>query len=329
MYHPIHPECLTLIQQGLQFDPLYGPELSNHLPMALIALTRCGASPLQLQRFYQHHTPNLQPVRQQGHIQETTPELGDRDSFPVFHQQFRQQLAAQGVTPTLQEWLPVLLPGLAASAFHALIRLSYALEADDADEIAMALAYWASEYQPLGALTLTDRYQAEEQLAQAYQRFHHVHIQPWIITERIREVVAHPDYRPLAAVPDTLNEADMARLTIGYYLASNDFTLLHGVTSFDALRQLLPYVPDRQLALAYYWQAYVAAFCSAQMLHPISSSPVTDIDPDWPSWFSAVTEMSDDHHIKLAYSCSRLYQVFPFEEYLTAIRMLLAHPESS
>ncbi|MGB7995144.1 MAG: questin oxidase family protein, partial [Photobacterium halotolerans] len=106
MHAPIHAECLALIDKGLQFDPIYGPELSNHLPMALVALARCGASPLQLEHFYQIYTPQLQPIRRRSTTQEVAPKLGMRDSFPAFHQQFRQQIAAQGVTFVLQQWLP-------------------------------------------------------------------------------------------------------------------------------------------------------------------------------------------------------------------------------
>ncbi|NAW64610.1 questin oxidase family protein [Photobacterium halotolerans] len=328
MHAPIHAECLALIDKGLQFDPIYGPELSNHLPMALVALARCGASPLQLQHFYQAYTPNLRPIRQTIPPRHATPALADRDSFPAFHQQFRQQIALQGTDTVLREWLPVLLPGLAASAFHGLIRLSYALEADNHDEIALSLAYWASEYQALGELHFTDQYQAETQLEQACEAFRDYVFQPGIIVDRVNEVVHHAAYPSIAAVPDDLAESDIARLTIRAYLASGDFTLLHGVTGFDALLQILPFLPDRRLALACYWQAYVAAFCSARDRPFPDQSQPSNIKPDWVGWFSKVATLSDDHSIKLTYSCSRLYQTFQFNEYLAAIQMrLAAHQE--
>ncbi|MBD8512746.1 questin oxidase family protein [Photobacterium sp. WH77] len=327
MYAPIHAECLALIDNGLQFDPIYGPELSNHLPMALVALARCGASPLQLQHFYQKYTPQLQPIRQGNPTQETAPELGIRDSFAAFYRQFRQHIAAQGVVSVLHEWLPVLLPGLATSAFHGLIRLSYAVETGESDEIAVSLAYWASEYQALGELHFTEQYQAETQLEQACEAFRHYAFQPGIIVDRVNEVVHHAAYQSIAAVPDDLTESDIARLTIRAYLASNDFTLLHGVTGFDALLQLMPFLPDRRLALAYYWQGYVAAFCSTQD-RPFPNQPQpSSIEPDWVAWFSTVATLSDDHSIKLTYSCSRLYQTFQFNEYLSAIQMRLAAHE--
>lgn len=327
MHAPIPPECLALIDKGLQFDPLYGPELSNHLPMALVALARCGANPLQLQHFYQTYTAQLQPIRQENPMQETVPELGMRDSFTVFYPQFRQQISAQGVVSVLQQWLPVLLPGLASSAFHGLIRLSYAVETGEPNEIAVSLAYWASEYQALGELHFTNQYQAETQLEQAYQAFRDYAFQPGIIVDRVNEVVHQSAYRSIAAVPDDLTEADIARLTIGAYLASNDFTLLHGVTAFDALLQLMPFLPDRRLALAYYWQAYVAAYCSTQNRPFPNQSQPNDIEPDWVGWFSKVATLSDDHSIKLTYSCSRLYQTFQFNDYLSAIQMRLATHE--
>ncbi|KKD01722.1 questin oxidase family protein [Photobacterium halotolerans] len=324
MYAPIHAECLALIEKGLQFDPIYGPELSNHLPMALVALTRCGASPHQLEHFYQRYTPQLQPIRRGSPTQETAPELGVRDSFADFYPQFRQKIATQGVASVLQQWLPVLLPGLSCSAFHGLIRLSYAVETGNANEIAVSLAYWASEYKALGELHFTDQYPAETQLKQADEHFRDYAFQPGIIVDRVSEVVHQSVYRSIAAVPYDLTESEIARLTIRAFLASNDFTLLHGVTSFDALLQLMPFVPDRRLALAYYWQAYVAAFCSTPDRALPSQSQPNDTVPDWIGWFNKVATLSDDHSIKLTYSCSRLYQTFQFNDYLAAIQMRLA-----
>ncbi|MEI8596560.1 questin oxidase family protein [Photobacterium sp. Hal280] len=289
MYAPIHAECLALIDKGLQFDPIYRPELSNHLPMALIALARCGANPHQLEHFYQAYAPNLRPIRQTIPPRHTTPALADRDSFPAFHQQFRQQIALQGTDTVLRKWLPILLPGLASSAFHGLIRLSYAVETGEPNEIAVSLAYWASEYQALGELHFSDQYQAETQLEQAYQAFRDYRFQPGIIVDRVNEVVHQSAYRSIAAVPDDLTEPEIARLTVRAYLASGDFTLLHGVTGFDALLQLMPFLPDRRLALAYYWQAYVAAFCSTPDRPRPNHPQPSDIVPDWVGWFSKVT----------------------------------------
>ena len=56
--------------------------------------------------------------------------------------------------------MPRLAPGVAASAFHALMRLAYALLRDSADDVAIALGYWAATYFELrpatGAAPVTD-----------------------------------------------------------------------------------------------------------------------------------------------------------------------------
>ena len=41
------------------------------------------------------------------------------------------------------------LPGVAAAAFHGLIRTAHAVQSGHAGEVAAALAYWAWRWQPL------------------------------------------------------------------------------------------------------------------------------------------------------------------------------------
>ena len=53
---------------------------------------------------------------------------------------FQGRIREAGFDAVLHDWVPVLMPGLAASAFHALIRLAYAIDSGIEDEIACALA---------------------------------------------------------------------------------------------------------------------------------------------------------------------------------------------
>ncbi|UTV27329.1 questin oxidase family protein [Photobacterium atrarenae] len=323
MFHPVSNTCMHLVRQGQQFDPVYGNGLSNHLPMALTALACQGASDEQLTAFYHRYIKQLNPLRPANDLGTQHPRQGNPADFGHFLSHYRQQIRQQGLEPTVREALAQRLPGLITAAFHGVIRLSYAVALRDNEEVALALAYWASEYQTLGPLEQTDEYDAQQQLQLAQQQFADFAFQPGIITDRVDELSRLPAYQRLAAHPATLSFEQVARITIRYYLASDNFVLLHGVTGFQALHRLLPYLDDPELALRYYWQAYVAAMCVARTAQgPVDQASCPAVE--WEHWHAQSCRSRDDHTIKLIYSASYLYQHFPWPEYPAAIKMRLA-----
>ncbi|KLV07562.1 DUF4243 domain-containing protein [Photobacterium ganghwense] len=322
MFHPISEHCLQLIRQGQRYDPVYGRGLANHLPMALAALAFQGASENQLDAFYHHYTGQLVPMRP-ACTDAQTPTLGNRADFGRFLSRYRRQIHQQGIEQTVRHALPELLPGLISAAFHGVIRLSYGVTLQDPDEVAIALAYWASEYQTLGALHQSETIQAEQQLRLVQHHFAAHSYQPGLIVDRIAELSSLPEFASLAVTPADLNEPLVARLTIRHYLATNNFTLLHGVTGFQALHQLQPYLAEPALALRYYWQAFVAALGVAGTAAPPVS--IRDCPPlQWAHWQAQTCTSDDDHTIKLIYSCQYLYHHFSLPEYPAAIMRRLA-----
>src|SRR5437868_13989689 len=116
----ISVDCERLIAEAEQFHPLYGDRLANHLPMALIALDRMCASPAQMRRFYSHYCTRLRPRGESGEPLEPLSNLGNSEAFAGVLLYFRNDVEREGVEFTVRKWLPVLIPGLAASAFHCL-----------------------------------------------------------------------------------------------------------------------------------------------------------------------------------------------------------------
>src|SRR5678809_666847 len=53
-----------------------------------------------------------------------------------------------GMDAVLREAVPVLMTGVCTAAYHALLRLAYALDYGSRDEVVFALAYWAVEFYP-------------------------------------------------------------------------------------------------------------------------------------------------------------------------------------
>ncbi len=115
----------SLVRAGHQFSSTYGGGMSNHLPMALVALSRLGAGDERLQAFYQVYVRRLDAKR--------TDEAATAARY-------RQKLGDAGVESTLRELVPRLIAGMAGDPFHGVIRLAYALMMHDEKEIAEALA---------------------------------------------------------------------------------------------------------------------------------------------------------------------------------------------
>ncbi len=73
---------------------------------------------------------------------------GKPDAYPALLDSMRALVERDGVDATLRTLLPDLLPGVAAAAFHGLIRTAHAVQSGHADEVAAALAYWAWRWLP-------------------------------------------------------------------------------------------------------------------------------------------------------------------------------------
>ena len=129
--------------------------LANHLPMVLVALHRMGASDERLEAYcHIYHKQNgLVPVPEP--IGEITRDnwrefLGQREREGDYRTFFAGEVARLGATPAALLYLPELMPGMAASATHAFMRMAYATMTDSDEETGVALAYWAATYLSLG-----------------------------------------------------------------------------------------------------------------------------------------------------------------------------------
>ena len=130
--------------------------LANHLPMVLVALHRMGASDERLEAYCHIYREQngLVPVPQP--IGEITRDnwrefLGQREREADYRTFFAAEVARLGATPAALHYLPDLIPGIAASATHAFMRMAYATMTDSDEETSVALAYWAATYLSLGA----------------------------------------------------------------------------------------------------------------------------------------------------------------------------------
>ena len=305
--------------------------LANHLPMVLVALHRMGASDERLEAYcHIYHKQNGLVLTPEPTAKITTENwrdfLGQRGREGDYRTFFAGEVARLGATPAALHYLPQLIPGIAASATHALMRMAYATLTGSDQETAVSLGYWAATYLPLrvsqGLAPSTD--DPADTLAFMYgpEAFRHVEPERDLLWHFMREVAGKPEFAPvvdmLAIGPDTHDR--VARLSLALYAGTLDFCALHAVTGTHWLRLMAPRTPDRAAGLRYFWQAIAAlvpkmgfpALPSADELEASRRMPL----PDWPEIFSEAVKRDDEHDLSLAFSAGdefkhygdRLYQ---------------------
>jgi hypothetical protein len=310
--------CRELLLQSRHHAPLYGDRLANHLPMALLALDRLGADAAIMQRFADRYASKLVPAASSSSGRDPHDVLGSRGDYPRFVSFFEDRIREAGADAVLRDWVPVLMPGLAASAFHALIRLAYAIEGGIEDEIARALAYWASEYAPLPLSLEPGEGSLDEIAARLLAKVADHVFKPGIIIDKMLEIawdpaLAGPVVQPLAA--PSLRE--IARFALRVYAEREDFTLLHLVTGCHAFRIVQRYASDTALARRYLWQAVLAGWLTVAIGSKKGTPAEADgADAGEETIAARALLSSDDHVIKLCYSALCEYREYADPGYL-------------
>jgi hypothetical protein len=321
----ISQACSELLAEARRYAPLYGNRLANHLPMALVALDRLGADAATMRAFATRYAQRLLPAQQAFAVLDPHDYLGSSGDYPRFVRFFEERIRESGTEAVLADWVPVLVPGLAASAFHAMIRLAYAIEAGTAGEVAQALAYWASEYVTL-PFSLDPAEGTLDDIAARLRAQVDGHVfKPGIIIDKMQEIAWHPALAGVAVQPEVApGLRDIAQFGLAAYCRQEDFTLLHVVTGCHAFRLLQPYVHDAALARRYLWQAVASAWLTVPQAQ---CEPARECMPGGGTAGELAlmaTKASDDHAIKLCYSALCEYREYGDPRYLQAAWRKLA-----
>lgn len=314
----ISDACAGLLVEARRYAPLYGDRLANHLPMALVALDRLGADRAAMRRFADGYARRLQPAAPSASALDPHDLLGSGGDYPRFLRFFQDRIREAGSDAVLRDWVPVLMPGLAASAFHAMIRLAYALDSGLDDEIALALADWASEY---AALPLSQEAAggALDEIAGALRATMAGHVfRPGIIIDKMLELAWDPALAGACVQPRAAPTlAAIARFGLDAYAEREDFTLLHVVTACHAFRLVQPFVSDHVQALRYLWQAVLMAWLSIALTPPGRDARARDWPDLGPEAIAAQARAAgDDHVIKLCHTALCEHEAYGDRRYL-------------
>jgi hypothetical protein len=325
-------ELERLLVEGRKFSAEFPVYLANHLPMVLVALHRLGGSDERLAEYFatyremnhlQPPPPSVAPIERE----KWTEAFGARERETDYRAFFDGEVARLGACGAIATYLPSLLPGLAASATHGLMRLAYGVMREDEREIATALGYWAATYLELGrargAPPVTEDPVEVLIRMRPVEAYRHVTPELDLLWHFMRAMAEKPEFAAvvdwLQIGPDTFQRARKASLAL--YAGTMDFCALHALTGCHWLRLIAPVTPDPDMALRYFWQSIAALYPKigfpglpdAQTLDAWRHGPC----PDWPEIAAAAVKSDDEHDLSLAFSAreewrtygDRLYQV--------------------
>ena len=308
-----HPTLRQRLEDVSRFDAEYGASLSNHLPMALTALVRLGASDERLNEFSQRYARRLHeapPIEPWPGGDPWRARMGEPRAWPAYRQLFREWVAVEGGSTVLSQALPALMQGVGAAAFHGPIRAAYALAANHADGLADALAYWACRWFDCGSASLAGGPAIDP--ADLPHSLDFPMPARRLITEGMAHAAAQPRFVALCRarhVDAATTLPRLARQAAAWYAASADFTVLHLTTSAHAMQVLLLWLDedDRPAALAHYAAAYAAGVAAARdgMARQAAQRSAVAVLP-WPEIVARAVESDDDHFIKLVDSAREL-----------------------
>ena len=307
--------------------------LANHLPMALVGLDRLGASGEQMERFAEDYRAANGLVATPRPLEALSPRtwtdvLGRREREADARVFFAQRIARHGTAAVLVEALPVLLPGIGASALHAFMRLAYGLLRQDADEIGVALGYWTVTHLRLPAPSTQDAPVTDdpaEVLARvaALPGLTAVAPESDLLWHNVLAVASAPSFRPVAGWLriDDMTPARMAATSLALFAGTMDFAALHALTGSHWLRLVLPHCADPAGLIRAFWQVIAAlvpkigcpALPDAVTLARWRQAPC----PDWSAIVAATIASHDEHDVSLVFSAreeerhtgDRLYRV--------------------
>jgi hypothetical protein len=309
-----------LLDVELGTDPTTVRGLTNHLPMALVAKVGLGADAEELVRFATAYSARITTLEEPStQLEEKTwrSAIGNYAAAADLRDYFVRQVAEAGVDDTLRSHLPALLPGISGAAFHGVIRLGYALEVASPSRIAAGLAYLAEVGSPIRELApgepmTQDPAEILVELSRSPDR--PVTSKGRTIDQEMRAVAQDDHFDAAVASLAITGETDqkLAQAALHLYASTDDFTALHGVTGYEAISSIRPWIDDQELLSRFAFQALVAAFLSIGA-PPLWSRGELDVfvgtnDRD-PNEVASVAAFSDDEHVsKLVYTARRSWE---------------------
>ncbi len=292
-----------LREHAKTFAPHYPPsDNSDHGPMAYLAMQGLGIDFDDIARFadgYRSRLALISPPNISVSQQTWREHVGRRESYSALLAFFEREIEAFGWQTTVSRYLPTLISGWVQDAFHPLIRLGYGIEFESTSEIAAGLAYMSITGDDPALARIATRHATDLQ-GRAYlvwlQSMRDSKFSRGPFNTRYQRITTGAaDLVPANGNSEEVFE-DVSRGCLEVFHATHDFFALHLVTSSHAFRVCAPWAgPD----LAPLFSCGIATAYLAIGAPPFN--PLTDLAAALP--VERLSYATDEHDIKLAYSC--------------------------
>ncbi|MCA9419181.1 MAG: questin oxidase family protein, partial [Candidatus Omnitrophica bacterium] len=229
--------------------------------------------------------------------------VGELKAASAYCRFFESEVERMGSEETLRTYLPRLMLGVAAHAFHPLLRIGYGIDLGDEKEVAFGLGYWAATYLPSPDIPLDGESIDPSESLKIFSNIPSLReLKPssQSIAKRIDQLYSHEDFRnALRPIRFGLEHPleEISSLICDAFVEYHHFAMLHGVTSCHALRNVLPYCTEKRKALNEYWCAVCATYLSVVNLSGDMSRPLPEGELDWQAIRKRSIETEIEHTI--------------------------------
>jgi len=329
-------EALNILKDA---GPEYGRGFSNHGPMAAEALIamECDNRVVSWAKQYRSRLSGRPAAIQPVAPDRWEAALGDIRRFGDWVVFFRRELGGATWQAVLRRWAPRLASGIMAAACHGVIRTGHAVRSLARGEtearrleFAEGLAYWAARFQPLpgtpGLNTSGLRPSAAVNRVELLPSDRRVF--GTLIFEKVKRLDGFLPFEKVVNLVDTPTDAtlfllDMTSAFVRIYMANardagSAIAFIHTVTGPGAVHLMAPHLPGETvgLLLRYAWQASAAIYAAVgQRRQP---DPIEGMDINRKMVLDRALKAGDEHAIKFAEVCLRLYNINPDPAYLLA-----------
>lgn len=291
---------------------------ANHYPMAAEALAAMGDEESIEDAWIRGATNYAGLAPRRAPIDGDCGALGSYERYGDWLDFYRAALAEAPWQKVLATWAPRLAPGIAAAAFHGLIRTAHAARAlrvretaPRRNELAIGLAYWAARYVEL---PVDPRLPVSATLASLERPFldEDADVDFFAVTERMTARALAPPVSleersvpPRAELDLLVREAAAAFLEM-LVLERQRIWLLHMVTGPAAVELLLPDVDaaGARALVVYARQAVVAMFAAFGAPYTAGAHR-REAPGEWPDLLRQAAESRSVHTIKLIEALAR------------------------
>jgi Questin oxidase-like len=336
--HQVMDEALDRLHQT---GPEWRGYLSNHGPMVVEAMVRRGHAD-EVEGWVDWYETRLEavPTRHQMITEKHWREaLGDPSRLGDWIAFFDNELGQRPWSAVLEMWWPRLLPGLAASATHSVIRVGHAVEAlrdcgpsaPRIGELGQSLAYWAGRWLPVpnvgppsGRLEVAEALGTLPALPEAELGF----------TDLLPLLGSDPRWPDAAsALRPTRGSDDVREQLTGLVTAATlhyrthahgePIMLVHAATAPNAVLRVLPSLPEILWESSLH-AAWAASAAITMIYNPRQGSAETGGHVDRVSasaadTFALAVEHRDAHVIKLADTALDVYRWTAGQDALDAV----------